>query len=266
MSKLYSDKPKYFEIQYLNSRDSILPFLKDFYTPKAGDHVLEIGSSEGGVLKAFTEIGCICTGIEIEEARTVLANEFMKEEVANGLVKFINNDIYDIDPSTINPKYKLIILKDVIEHIHQQEKFMQKIEHFLTEDGIIFFGFPAWRMPYGGHQQCAKSKLLANLPYYHLLPKSIYKFILKSFGENDSVIEGLLEIKETGISTRRFEKICRENNFTIIKQIKYFIAPIYEYKFGVKTRKLSSFIGAIPFINDFFTFQSYYLIKKGTQQ
>ena len=82
------------------------------------------------------------------------------------------------------------------------------------------------------------------------------------FGENDSVIEGLLEIKETGISTSRFEKICKENNYTILKQVKYFVAPIYEYKFGFKTRKLSKLIGVIPFINDFFTFQSYYVVKK----
>lgn len=262
MSKLYSNKPKYFEIQYLNSRDSIIPFLKDVYEPKAGGRVLEIGSSEGGVLKSFTELGCICTGIELEQARVDLANGFMSEEVATGLVTFINKNIYDIDPTTINPKFDLIILKDVIEHIHNQEKFMQQVEHFLTDDGVIFFGFPAWRMPYGGHQQCAKSKFLANLPYYHLLPKALYKGILKMFGENNSVIEGLLEIKETGISTKRFEKICTANKFTILKQIKYFVAPIYEYKFGFKTRKLSNIIGFIPFINDFFTFQSYYIVKK----
>jgi 2-polyprenyl-3-methyl-5-hydroxy-6-metoxy-1,4-benzoquinol methylase len=262
MGKLYADKPKYFEIQYLNSRDSILPFLEGVYTPKAGDNVLEIGSSEGGVLKAFTELGCICTGIELELSRVELANEFMREEVSNGLVKFINQNIYDIDPNTVIPKFDLIILKDVIEHIHNQEKFMQQVEHFLSKDGVIFFGFPAWRMPYGGHQQCAKSKLLANLPYYHLLPKALYKMILKMFGESDSVIEGLLEIKETGISTSRFEKICKENNYTILKQVKYFVAPIYEYKFGFKTRKLSKLVGAIPYFNDFFTFQSYYVIKK----
>lgn len=262
MGKLYSDKPKYFEIQYLNSRDSILPFLQGIYNPKKGDRILEIGSSEGGVLKAFTELGCICTGIELEQARVDLANGFMSEEVEKGLVTFINKNIYDIDPNAFNPKFDLIILKDVIEHIHHQEKFMNQIEHFLSKDGLIFFGFPAWRMPYGGHQQCAKSKLLANLPYYHLLPKSLYKGILKLFGENESVIEGLLEIKETGISTKRFEKICFENNFIILKQIKYFIAPIYEYKFGLKTRKLSKIIGSIPFFNDFFTFQSYYVIQK----
>jgi len=262
MGKLFSDKPKYFEIQYLNSKHSIIPFFKDVFIPKKGNHILEIGSSEGGVLKAFTELGCGCTGIELAPDRVALANNFMKEEVTSGLISFINKNIYDIDPEKLPHKFDLIILKDVIEHIHNQEEFMSKIEHFLTDNGIIFFGFPAWRMPYGGHQQCAHSKLLAKLPYYHLLPRYIYKGVLKLFGENDSVVEGLLEIKDTGISTKRFEKICKQNNFKILNHIKYFVAPIYEYKFGYKTKLLPKWVGNIPFFNDFFTFQSYYIVKK----
>lgn len=262
MGKLFSDKPRYFEIQYLNSKHSIIPFLNGIYDHKAGDNVLEIGSSEGGVLKAFTELNCICTGIELADYRVDLANGFMADEVESGLVNFINEDIYNIDPNSLPYKFDLIILKDVIEHIHNQEKFMKRVEQFLSDDGVIFFGFPAWRMPYGGHQQCTKSKFLAKLPYYHLLPKSIYKMLLKSFGESDSIIDGLVEIKETGISTRRFEKICKQNNYKIEKRIKYLVAPIYEYKFGYKTKLLPKWIGSIPFINDFFTFQSYYAIKK----
>lgn len=262
MGKLFSDKPRYFEIQYLNSRDSIIPFIDGHFTPSKGKHVLEIGSSEGGVLKAFTEKECICTGIELAQYRVDLANGFMAEEVKAGLVKFVNEDIYNIDPNKLNHKFDLIILKDVIEHIHNQEKFMQKVGEFLTDDGIIFFGFPAWRMPYGGHQQCAESKLMAKLPYYHLLPMFAYKGILKLFGEKQSIIDGLVEIKETGISTHRFERLCKINGFKIKKQIKYFVAPIYEYKFGYKTKLLPKWLGNIPFINDFFTFQSYYIVKK----
>ncbi|MDB4534376.1 class I SAM-dependent methyltransferase [Vicingaceae bacterium] len=262
MGKIFSDKPRYFEIQYLNSRDSIIPFLDGVYTPKKGDAILEIGSSEGGVLKAFTELECICTGIELAQYRVDLANGFMADEVDKGLVKFINEDIYNIDPNKLERKFNLIILKDVIEHIHNQEKFMQKVGEFLTKDGIIFFGFPAWRMPYGGHQQCAETKILAKLPYYHLLPMFAYRGMLKMFGEKESIVEGLVEIKETGISTKRFEKLCSLNNFKIEKQIKYLVAPIYEYKFGYKTKLLPKWLGAIPFVNDFFTFQSYYIVRK----
>lgn len=262
MAKLHSNKPRYFEIQYLNSKESIIPFLEEFYTPKKGSYVLEIGSAEGGVLKAFSDLDCICTGIELSESRVELANAFMKDEVNAGLISFVNEDIYNINPNELPNKFDLIILKDVIEHIHDQKKFMSKVDQFLNTDGIIFFGFPSWRMPYGGHQQIAKSKFLAKMPYYHLLPRPIYKMILKSFGEKDKLIEDLLEIKDTGISTNQFEKLCKSNSYKTLKRVKYLVAPIYEYKFGYKTKLLPKWLGLIPFIKDFFTFQSYYIIKK----
>lgn len=262
MSKLQHNKPKYFEIQYLNSKSSIIPFLKGIYEPKKDDNILEIGSAEGGVLKAFTELGCICTGVELSPNRVELAKGFMKEEIESGLITFRSDDIYDVDPNKLPHKFDLIILKDVIEHIHNQEKFMARVGEFLTDEGVIFFGFPSWRMPYGGHQQNAISKFLSNLPYYHLLPTPLYKGMLKLFGESDKMIENLIEIKETGISTKQFEKLCVINKFKIIKRIKYLVAPIYEYKFGYKTKILPKWIGAIPYFNDFFTFQSYYAVSK----
>ena len=262
MGKPLLDKPRYFEIQYLNSKNSILPFLSDFYTPKKGDYILEIGSAEGGVLKAFTDLGCICTGIELSAYRVALANDFMKDEVNSGLINFISEDIYNINPTSLPHQFNLIILKDVIEHIHHQEKFIAIIEQFLAKNGVIFFGFPSWRMPYGGHQQIAKSNLLAKMPYYHLLPNYFYKQVLKVFGESQQTIDNLLEIKETGLSTKQFEKLCILNNYQILKKIKYFVAPIYEYKYGYQTKLLPRWIGAIPYLNDFFTFQSFYVIKK----
>lgn len=86
--------------------------------------------------------------------------------------------------------------------------------------------------------------------------------MLKMFGEDDRVIADLLEIKDTRISTKRFEKLCKINGYSILKKTKYFVAPIYEYKFGYKTKKLWNWVGAIPWINDFFTFQSYYVVEK----
>lgn len=261
MSHLSKNKPKYFEIQYLNSKSSIIPFVEDKANISKGARIMEIGSAEGGVLKAFVELDCQCLGVELSESRAKLANEFQKEAVEKGDISFVSKDIHDFNLKGESEKFDLVILKDVIEHIHDQEKFMNKVGRFLKEDGVIFFGFPAWRMPYGGHQQICKSKIGAKLPYYHILPKFIYKCMLKLFGESDKMIEDLLEIKDTRISTARFEKLCKKNNFIISKKIKYFVAPIYEYKFGYKTKVLWNWVGAIPWINDFFTFQSYYIVE-----
>jgi len=262
MALLSSDKSRYFEIQYLNSKKSIIPFIGSFGKDLKKVRILEIGSAEGGVLKAFTDMGCTCLGIELNPSRVDSANEFLKDEIAAGLIRFSAKNIYDNEKNEVSEKFDLIILKDVIEHIHDHERFMKEVERFLNPTGKIFFGFPSWRMPFGGHQQIAKSKLASKMPYYHILPRFIYKGILKACKENEPIINELMEIKTTRISTLRFERLCKKNNYKISKRIKYFIAPIYEYKFGYKSKKLWNWIGIIPWFNDFFTFQSYYLIKK----
>jgi 2-polyprenyl-3-methyl-5-hydroxy-6-metoxy-1,4-benzoquinol methylase len=63
------------------------------------------------------------------------------------------------------------LLKDVIEHIHDQPKLIAWMKSYLAPNGTIFFGFPPWQMPFGGHQQLCRNKVLAKLPYYHLLPR-----------------------------------------------------------------------------------------------
>ena len=71
-------------------------------------------------------------------------------------------------------------------------------------------------MPFGGHQQMAKSKLLSKLPWFHLLPKSIYKKILSWGGQDPITLNEFMEIKDTGISIERFERIVKQNQFQIL--------------------------------------------------
>jgi hypothetical protein len=136
------------------------------------------------------------------------------------------------------------------------------LSDFLNPGGKVFFGFPPWHMPFGGHQQVCESKFLSKLPYFHLLPSLLYKSILRLFGESEKKIADLLEIKETGISTSGFEKILLKNHFRILKQRFYLISPIYEYKFNLKAREQFPIVASIPFIRDFLTTAVYYLIEK----
>ena len=99
------------------------------------------------------------------------------------------------------------------------------------------------------------------LPWYHLLPRFLYKAILKLFGESEIVIANLMEIKDTGISTRRFERILRLSGLSVEKQTLFLINPIYKFKFGWKARKQSALISAIPVIRDIFTTCVYYLVS-----
>ena len=262
MFEFHKDKPRYFQYQYLTTRDYIIPFLERNTELKPEHKILEIGSAEAGVLKAFAERNHECLGIELSDSRIELAKQFMKEEVDKKQVQFINKDIYDIQPDRDLPyKFDLILLKDVIEHIPDQEKFAGKLREFLNDNGRVFFAFPPWQMPFGGHQQMCTNKFLSKVPYFHLLPMPLYTGILRLFNQQRK-LTNLKEIKSTGISIERFERLIKKNNYTIEGKIHYLFNPIYKFKYKLKPRKQAGIISKLPYLRNFFTTGVYYLVRK----
>lgn len=235
----------------------MLPFIEEKFPVKAGMRVLEIGCGEGGVLKAFVNKGCEGVGVELDAPRVEDAQKFLPEDIAAGKLRFVVKDIYQVDAGKdLNGLFDIIVLKDVIEHIHDQAKLIGWMKNFLKPGGILFFGFPPWYMPFGGHQQICRSKV-SKLPYIHLLPRGIYRWILK---KNKEDVGSLMEIRDTGISIERFERICLKEGYHITLKRHYFLNPIYKWKFGWKPRRQSVIIKAIPFVRNFFTTCVYYII------
>lgn len=263
MFDFHADKRKYFDINIHNVQQYIWPFINEKFPLHAGMRVLEIGCGEGGVLKYFLDKGMVAVGVELDESRLVDAREWLKDEMNNGKVSFVSKNIYDTNIEIdLGGKFDLIILKDVIEHIHDQQKIMAFMQTMLKEKGVIFFGFPPWQMPLGGHQQILKHKFLSKLPYFHLLPMPVYKAILKSAKEN---VEEMAEIKETGISIEKFEKISLSTRYKILNKQHYLINPIYQFKFGWKPKKQAKIISSIPWVRNFVTTCAYYLLQKNEQ-
>ena len=136
MYEFHGNKQRYFDMTHQVTVGHIIPFLQSNWTFPSDMTVLEIGCGEAGVLKAFTDLGYRCTGIELEENRLEFAREFMKAELDKGVVQFLNKDIYDVIPETdLGTRFDLIILKDVIEHIPDQARFMPQLERFLKPGG-----------------------------------------------------------------------------------------------------------------------------------
>ena len=176
--QFHKDKDTYIKYQQENAEKYVIPFIEEIFPLKKGMHVMEIGCAEGGVLKAFLDRGCIGTGVELSKSRTQRAEIVLEDYIKKGQAKLVNKDIYDVNIETEMPHlFDLIILKDVIEHIHDQDKVLSRLRDFLKPNGHIFFGFPPWQMPFGGHQQIASKKWLSILPYYHLLPMPLYRFL-----------------------------------------------------------------------------------------
>lgn len=261
MLEFHSDIKTYFNIQYLTARDHIIPYLSQFMDTCTPMRVLEVGCGEAGVLKAFLEKGHSCTGIELEQKRIDSARQ-MYCEIPNGdKINFIVRNIYDIDPWEDHLElFDLIILKDVIEHIPEQEKIIPELKKLLSPGGILFFAFPPWYMPFGGHQQIVRNKFISKLPWIHLLPKFLYKSLLKAAGEAESTIKELMELDDTGISIERFTSIASQY-YSIIDTTFWLINPIYEYKFKLKTRKVPKSLSGLPFFRNFYTTAVYFTLR-----
>lgn len=261
MQERHSNIRQYFNEQAITTAKYVIPYINSVHPVTAATKVLEIGCGEGGNLKPFMEMGCKVTGVDLSQGRINKANEFFAEHSQRQHLTLIADDIYHRSAS--DGQFDVIIMRDVIEHIHNQEKFMGFVKQFMTKDAVFFLAFPPWYNPFGGHQQICKSKFLSKLPFFHILPAFMYKGILKLFGEPQNIVTALLEIKETGISLERFERITRTENFHIEKKTLYFTNPNYEVKFGLKPRVQLGFISAIPFFRNFFVTAGYYALKKG---
>lgn len=258
--KQHKDDKLRYEQQVDNSRSYVLPFIAETKQLGPGINVLEIGCGEGGVLVPFAEAGCNCVGVDLNPIRIDYANDFMADYVKKGQVEFLYKNVYDDDfLARFKNHFDVIILKDTIEHIPEQELFIPYLKNLVKRDGQIFFGFPPWYMPFGGHQQLAYKKI-AMMPYYHILPKAIYKGMLKIFGEDEGVIRELMEVYDTRISIERFERILRKSGLDVKNKQHYLINPIYKYKFGLNPVKQSRIVSAIPFVRNFVTTCVYYSV------
>ncbi len=255
------DPGKKWRQQYLTSKNHILPFTLERVDLSPDARILEIGCGEGGVLKAFIERGFVCYGIDLSPSRIENARSILKEEVQKKSVTFYAFDIHDDQHfKHLFGKIDLVILKDAIEHIHDQEKFLIALHKFMKPGGSVFLSFPPWRNPFGGHQQIAVS-VLKYIPWFHILPRSFYRAILKCFGESDNSIQELLEIYDTRLSIRRFEKILSLSNWKIRRRQFFLVNPGYEVKFGLKPRKQIELISCIPGVRDFVSTAVYYIVN-----
>ncbi len=260
MQERHQNKEKYFAEQGATTEKYVIPYLTGLLDLSPQTRVLEIGCGEAGNLKPFLDRGCKCTGIDISCGRIDLANHYFSSHPNRANLDLICEDIYKVDLK--GRTFDLIIMRDVIEHIPNQERFMNFVQKFLKPEGKFFLAFPPWQNPFGGHQQICQNKVLSKLPWFHLLPGSIYRLLLDSIEKNPKRTEGLMEIKATGISIDRFERILKKEKYTIEKRTFFLINPNYQTKFGIKPRKQSKLIAAIPGLRNFFTTAAYYVISR----
>lgn len=203
-------------------------------------------------------MGCIVTGVDIAKCRIEEAKRFFEQN--NVLGTFIAEDIFNL--KELESKFDIIICHDVIEHIYNKSSFLAKIGNYLREDGIIFMSFPAWLMPFGGHQQICKNRICSHLPFIHWLPALLYKSVLRLFNEDDGCIRELLSIKQTRVTIEKFEKLILNNTTLHINDRQLFlINPHYKIKFRLRPMRLPVAISYMPFIRNVFSSSCFYILS-----
>ena len=260
MQARHQNRYQYFKEQGLTTEKHVLPYIEAVKPVTADSDILEIGCGEGGNMRPFLDRGCRVVGIDINGSRLKLAATFFEDHPHRDKLSLVFKNIYDSTPEELG-KFDVIFLRDVIEHIPDQLKFLSFVKGFLKEDGVVFFGFPPWQMPFGGHQQVLQSKVLSKLPYTHLLPNPMYVGLMKLFGIPKESIRSRLEIKETGISIERMNKILSAEKYEILKRDLFLINPNYEVKFGLKKRMQISLVAGIPHFRNYLTTCAYYLVR-----
>ena len=261
MQARHLDRKRYFEDSAITSSLFYLPYIRKFHPIDSCSKILEIGCGEGGNLKPFANIGCRVFGVDMAQIRIEQARQFFSEEKLDG--RFESGDFLECPTPSEEDKFDIAILHDVIEHVPDKIAFLSHIRKFLKEDGILFVAFPAWQMPFGGHQQICRNKIWSKVPFFHLIPNPLYRFILKRLaGEEEATIKELLYIKQCKCSIEKFEQVVKAEDLSIESRQLWFINPHYLQKFGLRPRKLCWSISHIPFFRNFCSTSCFYLLKR----
>lgn len=238
-----------------------MPYIKNFLDMSQPISVLEIGCGDGGNLLPFAQSGHEVVGIDISSNRIKDAVSFFEIERTDA--KFICADILIYDE--YSSCFDLVICHDVMEHVSDKQEMLDRIEYFLKPSGVLFVAFPAWQMPFGGHQQICHSRWLSILPYIHLLPNMLYKMLLSLGGEKEGCIKELISIKSTKITIEHFETLIAHTSLNIIDRRLYLINPHYEIKFGLKPRIIFKNLSALKYFRNFLSTSCFYVLKRNYQ-
>ena len=80
MQNRHIDRQKYFDEQSYTTQKYVIPFIDQFKPISSEIRVLEIGCGEGGNLKPFLDLGCLCVGIDLSEQQIENAGKFYKNQ------------------------------------------------------------------------------------------------------------------------------------------------------------------------------------------
>lgn len=259
MKDRYTDRRIYFEELAQTSKEYISKYISAYKEIRSDCLVMEIGCGEGGNLVPFAEFGCKVCGIDISKGKIADAMNFFEDKGMKG--EFICSDFICFDQDSHIGKYDIIILHDVIEHIapEHKEEFMSKAKALLSPSGIMMAAFPAWKMPFGGHQQICRNDFCC-IPFIHLLPERWYKGYLMICGEQNDKVNELMNIRRARMDIEGFEELCCRCGLQVKDRTLWLINPHYKAKFGLYPIKLHKYLSRFRWIRNHLSTSCFYIL------
>ena len=136
--------------------------------------ILEIGPGLGNNLKILNNFG----NVDILETE----KKFI-DYINSNYFDYILNIYTSIDQ--LHQKYDLIIMADVLEHIEEPKKFLDKLIVYLQFDGAIIVGVPAYNFLWSNHDVILKhfrrynwNMLQKHASSYNIVRKIGFNFLL----------------------------------------------------------------------------------------
>ena len=176
INKNFTDKYSHY---YTHEKSVLLSYIAD-----GANKILDIGCGSGSLGKKLIELGKVdvIIGVEVYDPAA--------DEAANYYNQVYRGDIEELDVP-FKEDFHYIICADVIEHLKEPWKLLQRINIWLKQDGKLIITIP-------------------NIRYWRILSELIFK------GQWAYVDSGILDITHLRFFTRQsLKNLLNNNQFTI---------------------------------------------------
>jgi SAM-dependent methyltransferase len=262
LSNLVSDQTLtggrlYFDYEYRIGTEVVLPWLSQRMSLERLV-VADFGCHQGGVLQALRDRAGIAEGRGFElNPRAVAASPFDQSE------RF-TLEVRDVLALPDDPKYDLVLVRDVLEHVPQYDRFLRHVRASLAPDGRAFISFPPYWSPFGGHQMYA-ANWPRMTPYLHWLPSSVFWRLLdlrdNEYMNSADTLDDMRSVRATRLTVAGAERAFARAGLRIA-DVDYFVfRPDFRIRYGLRPRR-SRLVGSIAGLREVALTGVHYLLTR----